>query len=159
MSYVAGISKEGRVHPIGSLLFATCSTASAVQTKEAELADFDAMRTGVTVHVKFQNANTAPNPTLAINGLTAYPIYTNGISYVGPSAALSWAANSVVSLTFDGSAWYMNGWRTDVASASEMGDVDDLTTTARTVVGAINEVKEAYDLSDLGAIAQQLSQI
>lgn len=159
MSYVAGIFKEGHVHPIGSMLFGVCQTAGAVQDKTITLEDFDAMQTGITIHVKFLNANTAPNPTLAINGLTAYPIFSDGVNYVGPTAGTSWSANSVVSLTFDGTAWYVNDRQADTASAAEVGDVSQLTTVARTVVGAINELKEAYDMSDLHLIEVELSEV
>ena len=159
MGYVAGIYKEGHVHPIGSMLFGICTTAGNVQDKTITLEDFDAMQEGITVHVKFLNANTAPNPTLAINTLPAYPVFSDGVNYIGPTAGTSWAANSVVSLTFDGTAWYVNDRQVDVASSLDVGNVANLETNAKTVVGAINELKEAYDMSDLHLIEVALSEV
>lgn len=61
---------------------------------------------GVTIHVKFTYANTAVNPTLSVNETEAKPIKQYEAAEVGGNDETSgWQAGSVVSLTYDGSAW------------------------------------------------------
>ena len=70
--------------------------------------DFDTLLTGVTIHVLFQNSNTAESPTLNVNNTGAKPIYTRGIIPPGDTPGESWESNSILSFTYDGSAWRMN---------------------------------------------------
>ena len=108
-SYAGQVETSGGTNsPIGSTLYGTCSTAAATAAKVVTLADFDTLLTGVTIHVKFTYGNTAASPTLNVNSTGAKNIYAYGTTAPGTTAAASWAANSVVSLTYDGTAWRMN---------------------------------------------------
>ena len=95
-------------YPIASTLYGTCTTSAGTAAKIVTLADFDTLLPGVTVAVKFTYSNTAANPTLNVNGTGALPIYTDGTNAPGTTPQESWAANSVVYFTYDGSAWMMS---------------------------------------------------
>jgi len=104
----------GAVSPIGSTLYGICTTAAATAAKIVTLENFDTLTIGVTIHVKFTYSNTAASPTLNVNGVeddnnnANIPIYQYGTTAPGNTAATSWAANSMVSLTYDGTAWRIN---------------------------------------------------
>ena len=92
-------------HLVGSALYGTCSTGASTAAKIVTLPSFDSLMAGITIHVKFSNANTAANPTLNVNGTGAKPIYRHGVVAMGSSGVNTWAANAVISFTYDGSAW------------------------------------------------------
>ena len=108
MSYVGKVSAANSDHFVASTAYGTCGTAAGTAAKIVVMDDFDTLLTGVTIHVLFQNSNTAESPTLNVNNTGAKAIYINGIVAPGDTAVDSWDANSVVSFTYDGEAWRMN---------------------------------------------------
>lgn len=118
MSYVGKVYSNGANHLVASTLYGVCSTGASTASKIVTLSDFDGLLTGVTIQVKFQYSNTANSPTLNVNGTGAYPIYTDGVNYAGKTNLSSWKENSVVSLTFDGTAWRMNDVGAPVSNLS-----------------------------------------
>ena len=93
------VNVGGVVYNIASTAYAVSSTAANEAAKVIALDGF-ALNTGVTIHVKFANENTANNPTLTItNGDSASnnPIPISGISV--------WPAGTVLTLTYDGTNW------------------------------------------------------
>ena len=109
MAYICKITDtNGTTGPIGSALYGTCSTASDTVAKVVTLSDFNKLITGVTIHVKFTNSNTATNPTLNVNSTGAKSIYKYGTTVPGTTELTSWPTGAVVSFTYDGSAWIMN---------------------------------------------------
>ena len=107
MGYVGKITASGATHLVGSSLYGTCATDAATAAKVVVCPDFDALINGITIHVKFTYTNTAANPTLNVNSTGAKNIYRYGTTAVGTNS-ISWSAGSIVSLTYDGSAWIMN---------------------------------------------------
>lgn len=98
---------------IASTAYATCGTAAGTAAKVAyiegaEATDGFTVVTGITVHVRFANTNTAASPTLSVNGSPATAIMKYGTTKVGNTEATSWYAGSVVSFTYDGTYWIMN---------------------------------------------------
>jgi hypothetical protein len=98
---------------IASTAYATCGTAAGTAAKVAyiegtEATDGFTVVTGITVHVRFANTNTAASPTLSVNGSPATAIMKYGTTKVGTTEATSWYAGSVVSFTYDGTYWIMN---------------------------------------------------
>lgn len=84
----------------GQMLYATSSTAAGTAAKVATLsAGSLTLKAGVSVSVKFTNANTAINPTLNVNGTGAKVVYTNGVRYA------FWSAGQTVVFTYDGTNW------------------------------------------------------
>jgi len=69
------------------------------------------LETGVTIHVKFTNANTASSPTLAVkysssSTTTAKPIVQYGTTAAGTAEdTTGWKAGAVLTLTYDGTSW------------------------------------------------------
>lgn len=109
MGYVAAIIDAADEQcPVGSSLYGTCGTEAATAAKAVTLPDFDALITGVTIHVKFTYSNTAAPATLNVNSTGAKPLCAYGTTRVGTTAATSWSAGAVVSLTYDGTSWIMN---------------------------------------------------
>lgn len=109
MAYVGKITDtNGTTGPVGSTLYGTCSTAAGTVEKVVVLAEFDKLITGVTVHVKMTNSNTASNPTLNVNSTGAKYICRNGTTKVGTTEGTSWVAGAMLSFTYDGTNWVMN---------------------------------------------------
>lgn len=121
MGIVTKLSPDGNTHLIASSAYGTCSTAAGTVIKEVVISNWDSTFTtpitGMTIHVKFTNNNTAANPTLKIVNTSggseiveAKSIYKYGTTVPGTSVAQSWNAGSVVSFTYDGNDWQMNDW-------------------------------------------------
>ena len=90
---------------IGSSAYGVCSTAADTAAKTVNIPGFE-LNTGTTIHVKFTNANTANNPTLAVGLATAKPIIFNNSEAVGINSETSgWQAGAVLTLTYDGTSW------------------------------------------------------
>ena len=98
-----GQAVEIAQHPYG-----VCSTAAATAAKTVTV-DFSgtlALFTGLTVRVKFANANTYNGPTtLNVNNTGAIPIVA-----FGASDTLGWKAGAVMDFTYDGTNWVYNGY-------------------------------------------------
>ena len=166
MSY-AGIftDKNNTDHPVTSTLYGTCDTAAATAAKVVTCADVDALTSGMTIRVKFTNANTAASPTINVNSTGAKTVYRFGTT--APVDGDSWRAGEVVELLYDGTYFYMVS-ADDIGSKQDTLTFDDvptdnsnnpvksngiydalalkqnatdnsLQTTDKTVVGAINE--------------------
>lgn len=115
MGTIAKVTAGGATHLVASTCYGTCATAAATAAKVATIQDSQAftLMTGVTVHIKFTYANGVANPTLNVNSTGAKKIYRYGTTAPSTSAATSWQAGSVVSFTYDGTYWQMNGWLND----------------------------------------------
>ena len=112
MGYVGKVQVGSTNHSVVSTAYGTCSTAASTAAKVVSLPDYDELIEGSTVHVKFVNSNTATNPTLTVGSTAAKPIYIYGTTYAGKTEDTSWPANSIVSFTYDGTAWRINGTAT-----------------------------------------------
>lgn len=96
--------------------YAECLTEANIAAKEATITpattDF-ALATGTTVAVKFAKTNTVASPTLNVNGTGAIAIMRYGTTAPSTSAKTSWQANSINTLTYDGTYWRLNNWLND----------------------------------------------
>lgn len=99
---------------IASSAYGICNSAASDTNKVVEMTGFVIMQ-GVTINVKFINANTASSPRLNVQTSGAYPIMQYGTTGAGTNAlTTSWPAGAIVSFTFDGTNWVMNfGVNTD----------------------------------------------
>lgn len=129
MSYVGQVKKGSTTHLVGSTLYGTCSTAAGTAAKVGTLANFDALLTGVTVHLKMTNSNTVASPTLNVNGTGAKPITKYGTTAVGTSATTSWYAGSIVSFTYDGTSWVINDYKENTNTTYTAGRFLELSGT------------------------------
>lgn len=99
--------------PVGSTLFGVCNTQRNTAAKEIPITDtqlgnnFNILLDGVTVHIQFKYGNGVAAGqqgnllTLKIGSTDAKPI-TN------PGGSCIWAADAVISFTFDGTNWVAN---------------------------------------------------
>lgn len=125
--------KNNNLHPVTSVLYGTCDTAAGTAAKVVTCADFDTLMTGVTIRVKFDNANTAASPTVNINSTGAKSVYRFGST--APVDGDSWKAGEVVDLLYDGTSFFM-------VSADDIGSKQDALTFDDTPTdGSNNPVK------------------
>lgn len=147
MSYAGQVEVgSGVTSPVASTLYGICNTAAATAAKVVALPDYDELVTGTTVHVKFTNGNTAENATLQVGSTAVKPIYQYGTTAPGTTTATSWAANSVVSFTYDGTAWRMND---SGANAAMVAYTDSKVATEATAreSSIIKKIAPAYSSS------------
>lgn len=102
MAYITKKTTVDGIKPIGSNLYGTCSTASGTATKTVSMPDFNVLVEGVTIHVYFENDNTADNATLKVGSTSAQPIRHNG------QAGGSWEAGGFISFTYYNGSWHQN---------------------------------------------------
>ena len=125
MAYVTKITAGGNSSMlVGSSLYGNCTTAAATAAKAVTISGFDTLVNGVTVHVRFANSNTVASPTLNVSSTGAKPIYRYGTTAPSTSAATSWNAGAVVSLTYSTDAvstgaWVMNDFLNNTYSTSD----------------------------------------
>lgn len=114
MSYIGKIkTPDNTTYLIGSTLYGTCSTAAGTAAKVVTLSDFNALTTGVTIHVKFTYSNTASSPTLNVNNTGAKNIKVHGATGVGNTPYKSWFPGEIISFTYDGTNWCVNDYKDD----------------------------------------------
>ena len=122
----ASLIALGEAAELGEHPYGVCSTAAATAAKTVTI-DFSgtlALFTGLTVRVKFTNANTAANPTLNVNGTGAVPIMAFGSTNAPLDA---WDAGQVVELTYDGTNWQLSKPTSASASLTTKANKADLT--------------------------------
>lgn len=96
--------------------YAECPTAAATAAKVATITPTTTafkLEKGVSVSVKFTYANTVASPTLNVNETGPIAIMRYGSTAPSTSAATSWQANSINTLTYDGTNWRLNNWLND----------------------------------------------
>ena len=137
----------GGVHPIASTLYGYSNTAANTADKVVKLDNYDELLEGTTVHVKFVNGNTATPITLTVGGTAQKPVYIHDTTSPGNTAATSWPANSMVSFTYDGTAWRMNdsGANDAIITRVETGISTEATNRANAVTAALQKIAPAYD--------------
>lgn len=113
MGYIGKVKVAGQRHSVASSLYGICRTSAEVPEKAVECVDLDSLIEGTTIYVKFLYGNTSANPTININSLGALPMYRYGAVPPGVTISSSWQVGSVISLTYDGNAWIMDGWLND----------------------------------------------
>lgn len=110
---IGKVTAGGGTHLIASTAYFTCATAGGTKAKIAAAADTSldsiTLMTGLTIYVKFTNANTVASPTLALyksdgttSLLAAKNIMRYGTTAPGKNAQQSWRAGAVVAFTYDG---------------------------------------------------------
>lgn len=110
MAYAAKVDYGGAHVPITTTLYGVCNALGGEADKNVMLTDVTNLIVGMTIKVKFSYANTSMNPRLLINNTDAKPIMRNGNTAVGSGAENSWPDKSIVSLTYDGTCWMIDGW-------------------------------------------------
>lgn len=116
------------------IFYGTCDTGGGTVAKVATVTGVTELKTGLTVAIKFTAANTVANPTLNVNSLGAKAIKRYGTTAPSTSAASSWNANSVVTLTYDGTYWQMHDWNNTTYSSMSVAEYEAGTGTSARVI-------------------------
>lgn len=91
--------------------YGVCSTAAATVAKTVTVGGTFVLETGAFVIVKFDNANSAANPTLNVNGTGAKKICQYGSTAVSTGTSTTgWRAGSVQIFVYDGANWIRDYW-------------------------------------------------
>ena len=139
---------------IGSSAYGICNTAAIEPAKTANIPGFY-LNPGTTVHIKFNNANSAASPTLNISSTGAKPIIQYDNTPVGIiDETTGWQAGAILTLTYDGTSWVRDqGYNTNsqsaygnittsgalsTASSLVVTDADKKITTGATLSATIN---------------------
>lgn len=111
---------DGINYAIGSTAYGYCETVAQDADKVVNMTGF-VLETGATIYVKFKYANTASSVlTLNVNGTGAKYIrisetyivvsgYTKIVGYLKGTYPKTWQEGQVVSFTYDGTYWLING--------------------------------------------------
>ena len=111
--YIGSDGQNNGGSNFSSAFYGVCSTPAGTAAKVVNnVAGVTELTAGLTIRVKFENSNQTNAPTLNVNSLGAFPINQFGSTAAGKDTGNSWAANQVVSLTYDGTAWQMNDYQT-----------------------------------------------
>ena len=135
---VAGMSAEM------SNYYSECSTEASTTIKSVTNNDIVALAPGLNIRVKFTYSNSAINPMLKINDLEAAYITVNGTDSPGASQLSSWKAGSVVSFTYDGDTWVMDGYQASGVHGIHFVQGTQLTTT-NVWTGNLTDVDYLYN--------------
>ena len=95
-----------------SATYGTCTTVSSTAAKVVSLSGF-VLFTGAKITVKFNNANSAANPTLNVNGTGAKPIWARNAVI---AEQYYWTSQARIDFVYDGEHWMM----TDAKSQEEI---------------------------------------
>lgn len=115
----------GKTHTVTSTFYGTCATAAGTALKEVIINETNTTEAlsfinGMTLTVKFTNANSHATPTMTLfnnSGTAAAPVKGSttllankqimryGTTKPGTNAAGSWQAGSVVTFVYDGTYW------------------------------------------------------
>ena len=143
-SYISALSVDNATpSPVGSSLFGICSTRVNAPAKIVTLSNFDELRNGVTVHVKF----TYGNKVALDDSLTLTVGSTSPRAIKNPGGSAAWPEGAIISFTYDGTNWCVND---GLMSSSSV-----LNTYNPTSEEAISGKGVAAALTTLGEAAQK----
>lgn len=124
--------------------YGVCDTNPATTEKTVTISGITELYTGLTVAVKFTGTNSIAFPTLNVNSLGAKAIKRYGTTAPSTSAAASWCAGSVVTLTYDGQYWQMHDWNNTTYTSMTTSEMEKGTATTGRVITA-TRLKEAVE--------------
>lgn len=125
--------------------YGSCATAAATAAKVVTLDGFK-LETGASISVKFNNANTAANPTLNVNNTGAKSIMKYGTTAVDTNM---WQAGAVVGFSYDGTNWVMENGTTATTDYYGVTKLSSATnSTATNLAATPSAVKAAKDAAD-----------
>lgn len=147
--------------------YTTSATAAATAAKTCVIAGFtaDCLTAGTTIRVKFTYANGVASPTLTISNAASSPSYTSsaipimryGTTAPSTSAASSWQAGSIVSLTYDGTNFILNGWLNDNSTYSNVSLGNGYGTCTTSSGTAMAATLGSYVLANHGRVSIKFS--
>lgn len=118
IEYIQPGGSSGTKYAIAATAYGVCDTAASKPIKNVDMTGFK-LQEGMTVHIKFTNANSVSNPKLKFNSeadTNAKPIVQYGTTAAGITEETDgWYAGAVLTLTYDGTSWVRDqGFNTNV---------------------------------------------
>lgn len=131
-SFISQVKIGDNIYPVGSSLFGLSTSAAnsadkVVNANNLTNDSFATLATGITVHIKFQNGNAAEAPiTLKVGSTAAKPV-------INPGGELTWNDGAIITFTYDGTSWVMNGGKSivDVSEGINDGEIVIGSTTVK----------------------------
>lgn len=117
------IKTDNGIHAIASSAYGICDDLASTQIKTVNIPGFK-LEEGVTIHVKFENGNTAANPKLNINNHENENIDIESVSGVSIDTL---EPGVMLTLTYDGTAWVKDYGGTGSGGNISEYDSDDET--------------------------------
>ena len=132
--------------------YGVCTTAAATAAKTVEIEGFELV-VGAMVIVKFDNANSASNPTLNVSGTGAKPMYRYGTTAISTGTTTTgWYADSIQLFVYDGTGWIRDYWNNTTYSNVSLGQGYATCSTAEATV-AKTATLSSYALTTGGIVA------
>ncbi len=132
--------------------YGVCTTAAGTAAKTVEIEGFELV-TGAMVIVKFDNANSASNPTLNVSGTGAKPMYRYGTTAISTGTTTTgWYADSIQMFVYDGTGWIRDYWNNSTYSNAGLGQVYVTCSTAAETV-AKTAASSSYALTTGGIVS------
>ena len=119
--------------------YGTCSTAAATAAKVITVVDTEnnfSLRPGVLVTVKFDNVNTANNPTFNVNGTGAKPVYYNTAAITTGNLWVGGNTRPAI-YVYDGTQWVWMGHSIDNNTTYTAMSKAELTTGTATTLRTV----------------------
>ena len=114
---VQKIKSGDTTHGVASTAYGVCEIAASEPAKTVDMTGFTLLE-GTTLHIKFNNSNTAASPTLNVNGTGAKAIQFGDMT-ADVDGTIGWRAGDIVEFTYDGTSWVAN----NAAYAARAGNV------------------------------------
>ena len=107
----------------GSIFYGVCDTDAATAEKIVTVDGNFTLYTGVTVAIKFVNANSASvAPALNVNGTGSKAIARYGETYASTGTSTTgWRAGAVQIFVYDGTSWIRDFWENTTYSNLSLG--------------------------------------
>ena len=108
--------------------YGTCSTGASTSAKIVSIPATEnfVLQVGDIIGIKFDNTNTANNPSLNVNNSGAKPIYYNNSAVSTSNLWASGEANRVTIFMYDGTNWIWMGHDVDI-DTDTLSDLKDTT--------------------------------
>ena len=131
--------------------YGVCTTAADTAAKTVEIEGFELV-VGAMVIVKFDNANSASNPTLNVSGTGAKPMYRYGTTALSTGTTTTgWYADSVQMFIYDGAGWIRDYWNNTTYSNASLGQGYGTCSTAAATVAKTASIS-SYALTAGGIV-------
>ena len=139
---------------ISAVAYGVCSTAADTADKTVTVADDNfELKEGVTIRVKFTNANSITSPTLNVNGTGAKPMYRYGTTALSTGTTTTgWVAGSIMTLTYDGTGWIREYWNNTTYSNVALGQGYATCSTAEATTAKVGTLS-SYALTTGGIVS------
>ena len=132
--------------------YGVCTTAAGTAAKTVQIDGFELV-TGAMVIVKFDNSNSASNPTLNVSGTGAKPMYRYGTTAISTGTTTTgWYADSIQMFVYDGTGWIRDYWNNTTYSNAGLGQGYTTCSTAETTL-AKTATLSSYSLTTGGIVS------